>query len=321
MKGEKWAVLSCLSIAAELGMIAEMESEEAREDAEPALLADEVTLAPAGKISALPKDSATSNCDAVFMFLGVSGESDRNQWRMTAWAVPVLAWPQGIVACAPTTDITFTLQQGYGVHHFVSRSGFPTESARLARACQISTTSYQNHRKRPARAALQSQRPDQRGSEQHNAKQRGGAVDAALLAQHPHQPDHGGEHREGHGAAEGHHPVAGARQPAHHGGQPTGQQIRQRHAHAKSRPNTQQACAVGMLTARPIDAPMNGAVQGDAMATASTPLKNALVMGCWACLAPQACWCKVAKLKTPARLIHHGEQPPPAAPATTGDCN
>ena len=47
--------------------------------------------------------------------------------------------------------------------------------------------------------------------------------------------------------------------------------------------NTAIACTVGRPMARPSDAPMNGAVQGEAMAVASTPVSRASATGCRAC--------------------------------------
>ena len=56
------------------------------------------------------------------------------------------------------------------------------------------------------------------GQRHQHRQQRRGAVDAGLLAQHPDQPDDGGEHRERHQPLEVRHPGAGPRQRARHRG-------------------------------------------------------------------------------------------------------
>ena len=72
------------------------------------------------------------------------------------------------------------------------------------------------------------------------------------------------------------------------GSQPAtaGTQLAARYGSAMPTPkaaNTESACATGMSIAKPSDAPMNGAVQGEAMATASMPDKNASAAGWRAC--------------------------------------
>jgi hypothetical protein len=49
---------------------------------------------------------------------------------------------------------------------------------------------------------MQGQAPDRMDRRHQQGQQRACAVNAGLLAQHPHQPDHGGKHRERHGVAE-----------------------------------------------------------------------------------------------------------------------
>jgi hypothetical protein len=57
-----------------------------------------------------------------------------------------------------------------------------------------------------------------------------------------------------------------------------GGQVGQGHAQAQ-RGKDASACAVGSVTASPSEAPMKGAVQGEATATASTPVSSASTIG------------------------------------------
>ena len=58
-------------------------------------------------------------------------------------------------------------------------------------------------------------------------------IDAHLLAEHPHQPDDGGEHRKGHRGPEAGHPGAGPGQPAGESGPQAGRQVGRGHAGAE----------------------------------------------------------------------------------------
>ncbi len=97
----------------------------------------------------------------------------------------------------------------------------------------------------------------------------------ALLAQHPDQPGDGGEHREGHQLAEGHHPGPGRGSDAGHGGDGAGRQVGQRHADAEGRENRQGLQATASATRIPSDAPMKGAVQGEAIGRGQHAGRNA----------------------------------------------
>ena len=85
--------------------------------------------------------------------------------------------------------------------------------------------------------------------------------------------------------------------------------------------NTSSACAAGMLTAKPMDAPMKGAVQGEAMATASTPLKKALLSGFLACLPARPLGTKLPNSNTPARLRPITVNSAASRATTSGDCS
>ena len=81
------------------------------------------------------------------------------------------------------------------------------------------------------------------------------------------------------------------------------------------------ACATGRPTASPSDAPMNGAVQGEATATASTPDKNAFSAGLRACSVATRLGTNWPNSNSPARFSPTTVNST-ANPATTaGDCN
>ena len=86
-------------------------------------------------------------------------------------------------------------------------------------------------------------------------------------------------------------------------------------------PNTASACAAGRATARPSDAPMNGAVQGDAMAVANTPDKNALTAGCLACALATRPGRKLPNSKTPARFSPISVKSAASVATTAEFCN
>ena len=82
-----------------------------------------------------------------------------------------------------------------------------------------------------------------------------------------------------------------------------------------------KACTAGKPSARPRDAPMKGAVQGDAMATASMPDKNAFAAGLRASSVATRLGKNWPNSNKPARFkpitVNNV-----AKPATTrGDCN
>ncbi|MNV96642.1 hypothetical protein D3C71_1916710 [compost metagenome] len=81
------------------------------------------------------------------------------------------------------------------------------------------------------------------------------------------------------------------------------------------------ACPAGMLMASPMEAPMNGAVQGEAMATASTPLRNALVSGLLACLPARLLGTKWPNSNRPARLRPITVNRVASSATTRGDCS
>ena len=87
----------------------------------------------------------------------------------------------------------------------------------------------------PAAATGQRQCPDQRAADQQQRQQCDRSIDAALLAQHPDQPEHRGQHREGQQLAEGLHPRAGARHPAQQRREQAQQQDRQCQPQAEQR--------------------------------------------------------------------------------------
>jgi hypothetical protein len=63
--------------------------------------------------------------------------------------------------------------------------------------------------------------------------------------------------------------------------------------------NIAKACQAGIVIATPKDAPINGAVQGDATATASTPDSNASTTGWRDCNAARLAGSTLPMLKTP----------------------
>ena len=85
--------------------------------------------------------------------------------------------------------------------------------------------------------------------------------------------------------------------------------------------NTASACAAGKPTAKPSEAPMKGAVQGEAMAVASTPDKKSLTVGLWACRPAKRLGSSWPNSNKPARFRPSNVNSK-ARPATTaGLCN
>jgi hypothetical protein len=94
----------------------------------------------------------------------------------------------------------------------ISRSVGTIPRSTAAACYQQQASSAETRRARPQREATQ--RPGHEGQRHQQRQQGAGAVDAGLLAQHPDQPDHGGEHREGHQRRKCQHPGARAGQRA-----------------------------------------------------------------------------------------------------------
>ena len=81
------------------------------------------------------------------------------------------------------------------------------------------------------------------------------------------------------------------------------------------------ACAAGSWAVRPSDAPMNGAVQGDATATASTPVRKASSTGWRACRPASDCGSMARNSNMPARFSAISVNSAASAATTAGDCS
>ncbi len=81
------------------------------------------------------------------------------------------------------------------------------------------------------------------------------------------------------------------------------------------------ACAAGRLMAYPSDAPMNGAVQGEAMATASTPDRKASTTGWRACNDARRCGSTLPISNRPARFRPMSVNSAASIATTAGDCS
>ena len=86
-------------------------------------------------------------------------------------------------------------------------------------------------------------------------------------------------------------------------------------------PNTASACSAGKPTAYPSDAPMNGAVQGDAIAVASTPDKNAFTPGFFDCRFMARLGKIAPNSNSPARFSPSSVNSAASAATTAGLCN
>ena len=85
--------------------------------------------------------------------------------------------------------------------------------------------------------------------------------------------------------------------------------------------NTVSACSAGMSIASPSEAPMNGAVQGEAMATASTPDRKDSATG-WRSCAPAQRWGSMRpNSNMPARFKPSSVNSTAMAATRPGDCN
>jgi len=76
-----------------------------------------------------------------------------------------------------------------------------------------------------------------------------------------------------------------------------------------------------MPIAKPIDAPMKGAVQGEAMTTASTPERKSLAIGCFACAAHSDRGASRPNSNMPARFSPMTVNSAASAAMTAGDCS
>src|SRR3569832_2282188 len=81
------------------------------------------------------------------------------------------------------------------------------------------------------------------------------------------------------------------------------------------------ASIAGTPIAYPSDAPMKGAVQGEAIATASTPERNAFTTGCFASSDATLEGTKLVNSNRPARLRPISVKSAASDATTTGDCN
>ena len=88
-----------------------------------------------------------------------------------------------------------------------------------------------------------------------------------------------------------------------------------------SAPKTASACAVGKVTAAPSDAPMKGAVQGEATATASTPVSNESMTGLRARAAAHEPGSTEPNSNTPARFSPIKVNSAASTATTAGDCS
>ena len=103
-----------------------------------------------------------------------------------------------------------------------------------------------------------------------------------------------------------------------------GHAVAARYGSAMPRPSaakTDSACPVGKVTASPSEAPMNGAVQGEATATASTPVTAESTMGWRARAASHEPGNTEPSSNTPARFNPISVNKPASTATTTGDCN
>ncbi len=81
------------------------------------------------------------------------------------------------------------------------------------------------------------------------------------------------------------------------------------------------ACAAGSVAVRPSDAPMNGAVHGEATATASTPVKNESSTGWRACRPASDCGSMERNSNSPPRLSAISVNSAASRATTAGDCS
>ena len=103
-----------------------------------------------------------------------------------------------------------------------------------------------------------------------------------------------------------------------------GQALAARNGSAMPRPkaaNTASACAVGIDKAAPSEAPMNGAVQGEATATARTPVRKESTIGCRARALAQALGSTEPISNTPARFRPIKVNSAAKVATTNGDCS
>ena len=84
---------------------------------------------------------------------------------------------------------------------------------------------------------------------------------------------------------------------------------------------TASACAVGSVTANPSEAPMKGAVQGEATATASTPVSAESATGWRARSAASEPGSTEPNSKTPARFSPISVNSAASAATKAGDCS
>ena len=85
--------------------------------------------------------------------------------------------------------------------------------------------------------------------------------------------------------------------------------------------NTASACTVGMVMAAPSEAPMNGAVQGLATATASTPVRKWSATGWRACAPAHDEGSTEPISNTPARLSPISVNRAASTATTAGCCS
>jgi hypothetical protein len=85
--------------------------------------------------------------------------------------------------------------------------------------------------------------------------------------------------------------------------------------------NTSKACSAGRPMANPSDAPMKGAVHGEAIATASTPERNAFAIGWRASSVATLDGRKAPKSNTPARFKPISVNKAASTATTAGDCS
>jgi hypothetical protein len=88
-----------------------------------------------------------------------------------------------------------------------------------------------------------------------------------------------------------------------------------------SAPKMASACAAGKVAASPSDAPMNGAVQGEAIATARTPVSSESTSGCRARRLATLLGSTEPNSNSPARLSPMSVNSAASTATTTGDCN
>ena len=84
---------------------------------------------------------------------------------------------------------------------------------------------------------------------------------------------------------------------------------------------TASACHAGKVTAKPSEAPMKGAVQGEATATASTPVSSESTTGCRARTAATEPGSTEPSSNTPARLSPISVNSAASVATTAGDCS